>query len=375
MNIIELSFSKAWGGLEIYIGVFAKEFIKRGHNVIGIVNSNSKLESEFRNNSIEYFALEPNLKYLDFVTAKKIKSSIGERKIDILHTHESKVLSTSILLKKLLKSSKLVFSQQMDSRFNKNDIFHRWIYKNLDHVIAMTSSMRLNHIKHTPVQNSQISVIYNGIDLKRFSSHNTIDRESFLSTNNIPSGKIIIGTVARLDRLKNQELLVDAAMLLLKEKKYNIHFVLIGDETDSITGKGYKEELISKIRYHGIENYFTFFGFTNKIEQYFDIMDIFVLPTHKESFGYVLIEAMANGKPVLASNQGGPIEIIDDGINGYLFDSKNISELSKKLSSLIDNESLRKSMGEESIKIVESKFDVNVTIDKYLRLFQTLVIS
>ena len=97
MNIIELSFSKAWGGLEIYVGVFAKEFAKRGHKVIGVVLPNSKLEAEFKNNSIEYIALKPKLKYLDFITAKKINSFIGEPNFGIIHVHESHNLSTAIL--------------------------------------------------------------------------------------------------------------------------------------------------------------------------------------------------------------------------------------------------------------------------------------
>lgn len=261
----------------------------------------------------------------------------------------------------------------MDSKYNKKDLYHKWIYKNLDHVVSMTESMKQNHITHTQVRESQISVIYSGIDLERFASHKSVDKKSFLLKNNIPQDKIIIGTVGRLDKLKNQELLIDAAAKLLSEKKTNIHFIIIGDETDSITGKGYKQKLVDKIRYLGIENFVSFFGFTNNIENYFDVMDIFVLPTDKESFGYVLIEAMAKGIPVLATNQGGPKEIIIDNKNGYLFEPKNESDLANKLLLLINDSTLRRNMGEASKKIAKSKFDVNVTIDKYIKLFERLL--
>lgn len=373
MNILELCFSTAWGGLEIYVNTFVTEFTKRNNNVICIVRLNSKLEEEFKNNKVEFISVNPKLKYLDFITAYEIKTKLHNKRIDIIHVHESKDLSTAIILKKLLKSPKIVFSQQMDSRYNKKDLFHRWIYKNIDQVVCMTENMKLNHLANTPVKESQISTIYNGIDLKKFNSISTIDKSDLLKQNNIKTGKIIIGTVGRLDSLKNQVLLIDAAAILINDQKLNIHFLIIGDETDSITGKGYKRKLIEKSQQYGIEESISFIGFTKNIENYFEIMDIFILPTDKESFGYVLIEAMAMGKPVIASNQGGPKEIIIAGKNGFLFEPKNITDLSKKLTLLINDHKLRIEMGQESRKIANEKFDVNVTIENYLRLFNRLI--
>ena len=375
MNILELCFSTAWGGLEIYVNTFVTEFKKRNNNVICIVRSNSRLEEEFRNNKIEHISVNPQLKYLDFIIAYEIKTKLHKKQIDIIHVHESKDLSTAILLKIFLKTPKIVFSQQMDSRYNKKDLFHRWIYKNIDQVVCMTENMKLNHLAHTPVKESQISTIYNGIDLNKFNSISTIDKSDLLKQNNIKSDKIIIGTVGRLDSLKNQELLIDAAAILINDKKLNLHFLVIGDETESITGKGYKRKLIEKSQQYGIEENISFISFTKNIEIYFDIMDIFVLPTDKESFGYVLIEAMAKGKPVIATNQGGPKEIIVENRNGYLIEPKNFIELSEKLSSLISDQELRIKMGQESKIITNEKFDVNVTIDNYIRLFNRVINS
>jgi len=261
----------------------------------------------------------------------------------------------------------------MDSRYNKKNLFHKWIYKNLDQVVFMTDNMRLNHFAHTPVKGFQISTTYNGIDLKIFNSTSSFDKSNLLKQNNIQTGKIIIGTVGRLDSLKNQELLIDAAAILINEKKLDLHFLIIGDETESINGRGYKQKLIDKSKQFGIEKFISFISFTKNIENYFEIMDVFVLPTDKKSFGYVLIEAMAKGKPVIATNQGGPKEIIVDNRNGYLIEPKNFVELSEKLSLLISDQELRIKMGQESRIIANEKFDVNVTIDHYLNLFNRVI--
>jgi glycosyltransferase involved in cell wall biosynthesis len=371
MNIIELCFSKAWGGLEIYVANFAREFSKANNSIVCVVMPVTELQLDIQKSNIKNISIIPVLKYLDVFTALKIKT-ILKQKIDIIHVHQSKDLSTAILLKKLLKTPKVVYSQQMDSRYDKKDLFHKWIYKNLDQVVCMTDSMRMNHLEHTPVKELKISTIYNGIDLKRFSSISSIDRSDLLKQNNIEPGRIIIGTVGRLDSLKNQELLIDAAAILIKDKKLDLHILIIGNETDSITGKGYKQKLVDRSRKYDIEKFISFISFTKNIEIYFDIMDIFVLPTNKESFGYVLIEAMSKGKPVLATNQGGPKEIIDDGKNGFLFEPKNVVDLSEKLFLLINDQELRLNMSKESIKIAQEKFDINVTIDNYLKLFNQI---
>src|SRR3990172_9626059 len=197
MNILELAFSPAWGGLEMLVCEFSKRFRKRGHNVIGVIEPNPRLENILRTNQIEYLVLKPGLKYFDLSSAWKIKRYMKDRKIDIIQTYLSKDLITAILLKKLLRSGKVIFTQQMDSRYDKKDLFHKWIYKNLDQVVSCTNSMRNNHIEHTPVRKDKISVIYNGVNLSRFNKDKKFDKINFLREKNIPENKVIIGTIGR----------------------------------------------------------------------------------------------------------------------------------------------------------------------------------
>ena len=121
-----------------------------------------------------------------------------------------------------------------------------------------------------------------------------------------------------------------------------------------------------------LQDYFSFFEFSDEVEKYFSVLDIFVLTTPKESFGLVLTEAMAMGKPLIASNRGGPVEIIQDGINGFLFEPDDVEDLISKLSNLISNENLRIDMGKKSKEIVKQKFDLNKKVQEYLDLFKRL---
>jgi len=371
MNILELVFSKAWGGLEILVGVYAEKFKERGHNVTCLIESNERLEENLKKNNIPYYTIKPVFKYLDILSAFKAKSLLKNKNIDVIHTHISKDLSTAVLIKKMLQKGKIVFTQHMDSRHKKKDFFHKWIYKNIDFVASITDSMRQNHLKFTPITEDKITTIYNGIDLNKFNVSPDFEPVEFKKTKNIPPGKIIIGTIGRIDRLKNQEILINCAEKLVKTNK-NIHFIFVGEETDSITGRGYRNELLSRIKEKKLEDYFSVFNFSQEIEKYFNILDIFVLTTPKESFGLVLLEAMSMGKPVLGTNSGGPPEIISDGESGFLYNPYDYSELSDKLRILIETEELRKKMGKKGQKRVKQKFNLEKKIDDYIDLFERL---
>lgn len=372
MNILEIAFSDSWGGLEMLAGTFAERFKQKGHNVISVIEPNKRLEGIFRKSDIEYFKIKPYFKYIDFFTADKIRKYLAGTKIDIIHAHISKDLSTIVILKKLLKSGKIVFTQHMDSKYDKKDLFHRWIYKNLDQVISITNSMRQNHIEHSPVDTDKICVIHNGIDLNRFSTDLNFDKIKFLNGHSIPENRILIGTIGRIDRLKKQELLIYAAEKLVRNYP-RIHFIFVGDETDSVTGKGYREELREKIRARGLEKYFSIFNYSGEVEKFFSVLDVFVLTTPRESFGLVLLEAMAVGIPVLGSCMGSPPEIIRDNINGFIFNPDNVSDLTGKLSKILSDPNLRNKMGEKSREIVKENFDLNQKIDDYLKTFQGII--
>jgi len=182
----------------------------------------------------------------------------------------------------------------------------------------------------------------------------------------------VVGLVGRLDRLKKQELLIEAAPAVL-EKYPDTYFVMVGAETNSKTGVGYRDYLEQLINRKNLSKKFRLVEFTEKITDLVSIFDISLLSTTKETFGMVLIEAMAMGIPVLGTDAGGVPEIIDDGVNGLLFEPDNPGELSNCLKKLLADEKLRISMGIEGIKKVKTVFDINKKLIEYERLFYSML--
>jgi len=105
-----------------------------------------------------------------------------------------------------------------------------------------------------------------------------------------------------------------------------------------------------------LEDKVIFTGFTKETDAYMQLSDVTVLATRNETFGLVIIESMANGTPVIATDRGGPLEIIENGVDGLLYDGSS-EDLSEKIRLLYENRSLKEKLASSSLKKVHSKFD------------------
>ena len=369
LNILEVVFSQSWGGLELSACDFTNKFMNMGHFMRMVSPTGSRIASFCNENNVPHISINPKLKYIDLITAWKLSRIIKRYNIDIIHAHISKDLSTIALAKTLSRTGKVVFTQHMDSRYPKRDLFHRWVIKRIDMIATVTKSVLQNVLIYSAATHNQVQCIYNGVDLNKFKPARS---KEIRRRCNIADDANVIGLVARLDRLKKQELLLEAAPAVL-EKCPNTYFIFVGDETPSKTGIGYKNILTELIKRKNLSNHFKFINFTPNITEIYGLFDIVVLTTPKETFGMVLVEAMAMGIPVIGTDAGGVKEIIDDGKNGLLFEPDSARELSECIVTLLADKNLRCSMGKQGIKKVKETFDSEKNLGEYERLFYSLI--
>ncbi|MBM3289489.1 MAG: glycosyltransferase family 4 protein [Candidatus Hydrogenedentes bacterium] len=163
--------------------------------------------------------------------------------------------------------------------------------------------------------NKRVEYLPNGVDVARFE---TGDRAAFRAQHGIPQDAYVVLTVARIDRQKNQRMIVEA-LPLLREVSANAHVVLIGP----ITNAEYCGSIRAAARDAGVEGALTLIeglpaGSQELVDAY-HAADVFVLPSIHEPFGIVILEAWAAGLPVIASNVGGIPHFVKDGEDGVLF--------------------------------------------------------
>lgn len=157
------------------------------------------------------------------------------------------------------------------------------------------------------------------------------------------------------------------ALQILTEKGYTFICRLVGGETAEINAELFAKE----VKKRGLDKYVTYMGrkVGTEKELVFRQTDIFVFPTYNECFPLVVLEAMAHKLPVVTTNEGGILDIVEDGINGLICEKQNAKSLAYCIARLLDDEDLRTSMGEAGFK----KFEQQYTLTAFERQFTQVI--
>ena len=195
---------------------------------------------------------------------------------------------------------------------------------------------------------NKIKVIYNGIILKE----NEIIKPVYQKNND----EIVIGNAGRFVKQKNHSFLIQLAAKL-KEESVNFKILLAG------SGK-LQPEIEAITKQLDVEDKIVFNGFIENIRNFMESIDIYVLPSLWEGFGYVLAEAMSCRKPVIAFNLSSNPEIIANNKTGYLVEKNDLEDLTEKIKLLAENPELRNKMGQEGKARVKERFIIDRVVEE-----------
>lgn len=257
--------------------------------------------------------------------------------------------SPFILMAKLFRK-KIVIHQHNKGMANDVDRWpYKWLlplcYKNAKVILL---SWYLYPDIEKVVKKEDVYICPNGIKVQEFKGSrvqhspesNRVPRLLFLS--NLIESK---GVLVLLDALK-----------ILKDKGYSFICVFVGGETKEIDAKRFNEEVAKR----GLNEIAIYQGrkYGDEKEEAFEQSDVFVFPTYyaNETFGLVNLEAMAHKKPIVATNEGGIPDVVQDGVNGMISERKNPHSLAECLEKMIDNPQLRYDMGERGYDLLMDKF-------------------
>lgn len=247
----------------------------------------------------------------------------------------------------------------MQSGLNKKDWFHNWVYRNIDAAIVITNKMKEELRATTILSDEKIMLIPLGIHHEVFNSKNhnkNLNRDNF----HLPHDKLMIGCVGRFDVHKDQITAIKALSLINNK---NIILVLVGNKEKEY--EEYYNCMIDLINQMNLKGRVIILPFTNKVPELMNCFDLFIHPARSETFGLVIIEAMASGLPVIATNSGGVPEIISHNENGYLFEQCDYNKLAELITQMVSDELLRKKFSENGLINVKEKYDYIKQRDKF----------
>ncbi len=238
----------------------------------------------------------------------------------------------------------------------------QFAYSTLNRIIAVSRENKRQLQDVFKIRQTDIKVIYNSIDVRHYS--NVITSNTVVLPFIQKKNKTYIAHIGRLHPQKGHEILINAAPKIVKTYP-DCHFLFIGEGE-------LKHELQEKIRLKGLNKYFEFTGNCSEIDKVLTLVDIIVLPSLFEGFPFVLLEAMAAAKPVVASTVGGNSEAVKDGITGFLVRPRDIVHLADRILFLLENRILAKKMGQMGQERARQKFNLHKMVQKVDQIYHEL---
>ena len=296
-----------------------------------------------------------------------------EYKFDLVYTHTLAAL-IGILFAKKRNIKHLWHVQEIIAKPKVfNFLFKKILSLDCNHKVVYDSIATMNFwIENNLKLTEKSEAVWNGIETKNSKSFtdaelNEVRENYFFATNN----EIVIALVGRINSWKGQQLLLQSFETVI-EKHKNIKLVYLGSAPPNQTI--FETELRNKIKEYNLESNVILIPFQKEIEKFWNSIDIAVVPsTEPEPFGMVVIEAMLAKKPVIASNHGGPTEIVVENETGLLFEPNNHNSLSDALEKLIQDEQLRKLYGANGFKRVHNTFSLENHVNHFEKIFEELL--
>jgi glycosyltransferase involved in cell wall biosynthesis len=354
-SILFFNSNKAWGGGEKWHFEMALNLHKLGYNVYLFCHQKGQLIREAEHAGIICSAIKVhNLSFLNFFKILRFSTWLKNKQIDRIILNLPADMKFAGIAAKIAKVPRIIYR-----RGSAIPIKNSWINRAMFHSVVSDILVNSEETRKTILANNRslidqdkIQLIYNGIKLDEYDTRSCMP---FYQKN---KGELVIGNAARMVPQKGQEDLLELAVMLKKE---GIPFKML------IVGEGkLKYKLMNKSIQMGLKDCVQFPGFITNIKAFMKSIDVFVLTSRWEGFGYVLAEAMASSKPIVAYNVSSNPELVVHGKTGYLVETGKVDQLYAKTLELMSKPSLQKQFGANGRNRVEEKFDFDKNKQEFI---------
>ena len=363
MKVLQVTTHFNIGGISNYILTLSKALEARGVKVV-VASSGGNLESGLAGCHIPHRRLSIRTKFefgpKAISSGFKIAGIVRAEGVDIIHAH-TRVSQVAAAIASKITGVPYITTCHGYFRKRARGMLDTWGKR----VIAISAAVREHLMDDLGVGASRISLIYSGVDPDRFSRNYSFNEIAAIKKATGLDDGPVIGNIGRLSSVKGQKFLV-AAMRDVIAKRPDAQCFILGNGGEREALKALAESL-------DIEDAVKFVDSCADTYKYLSIMDVFVFPSIKEGLGMALLEALAAGKASVASRIGGIEDIITDGVNGILVEVADPFGIAKAILRLLDDEELRRKMGEEGRVTVRSGFTLDSMAEKVLGLYEEVV--
>jgi glycosyltransferase involved in cell wall biosynthesis len=356
MKVVQLDSQMTWRGGEQQVLYLAQALRAHGYDNMTICPPHSALYQRTREAGLPAHGLRMHHE-IDLLAAWKLGRYLQRQQVDILHMHAPHAHTIGLLACALAPRVRQVVSRRVDFAPIRN-LFSRWKYGR-PQVRYLTVSNAVRQVMlSSGIPDAQVQTVHSGIDLKRCDD---VRAASPLFS----PGTRVIGTVGHLAGHKGHRYLLDAVHLILQEEP-SLGLVIAG------TGE-LREELEAQVEALGMTQQVCFAGFRHDILSLIRGFEIFVFPSNLEGLGTSVLDAMALGKPVVATQAGGIPEMVQDGVTGLLVPPRDPQALAQAILQLLRQPALATRFGEAGARRVKQHFTAERMALQTMQVYHQLV--
>ena len=364
MKILLLTTHLNTGGISTYMVNLARH-LKSGGQDVTVVSGGGNLTEKLEQEGIAHVTLDIRTKSEFGIKVWKalpeLKRIVAEGGYDLIHaqTRVAQVLAALVQ-----RSVGVPFVSTCHGFFKSRRIGRRLFPCWGELVIAISRSVGSHLAEDFGVPEERIRMIYNGIELDKYRSSGTVTGKSVLKkTIGMEDEVFTVGTVGRLSPVKGHVYLIDAFREVTREHP-QMQLLVVGEGPD-------EKMLKEKVRKAGIADKVFFApGNDASLEEYFSVMDVFCLASTSEGLGFSLMEAMAAGRPCIASNVGGLAELIVNSEDGLLVPARDASALGGAIYNLFSDGNLRQRLSEKARDKAFKSFSIEDSVRKTLEVYE-----
>lgn len=373
VSLLDLDARKL-GSMEEYTLTLSQALRQRGWKSVLIFSRpvNDFMRPHFDNTGAILRVLSTGSGRLQFYTSL-MRILLKSRPV-IVHLHFFNHFSPLPVLVWLARPKLVLFTEHV-CRPEEISVTTRWKCWLWDRMVLGPLGIRVtavsDYVKRTLVNSYQMSanrieVIYNGVNLRRFSPENSADRSLLRSESALPPNSLVVTCVAALIPQKGVSDLLIAAQLILKQQP-NVFFVIVGEGPLLV-------DLREQAKRLDIRDNVRFTGLRSDVNRFIAMCDVLAVPSiWQEPAGLVTIEGMASSRPVVATRVGGIPEYVEDGAVGILVEPHSPEQLASALLRILNSPETAEAMGRAGRSRAEAQFSMDKWVGETLKIYESAV--
>jgi len=299
---------------------------------------------------------------IDLAAAWRLSRVLKQYRPDIVHAHDPHgvaMAATALSIISLSPSPALVASRRIEYRIGHNS-FSRWKYDQVDCFIAISEAVR-DRLIADGFPRVKTTVVHEGVDVERIVHLPPANAHAVFF---LPTHAPIVGNIGALVPQKGQHHLIDAAAIVVRQIP-DVRFVIAGEGE-------LRPQLEDQIKRKHLERHVFLAGFRADALELLKAFDLFALSSLHEGMCTSLVDAMAASKAAVATAVGGVPEVMTDGLTGYLVPAKDHDAMAQRIVELLQNEPLRRRMGEAALQRARQRFTVERMVQGTIEVYERL---